>query len=34
MRLLVLSPQDFREACMGVLVTGNTDLQAHGDRSP
>lgn len=34
MRLLVLSPQDSREACMGVLVTGNTDLQALGDRSP
>ena len=34
MRLLVLSPQDSREACVGALATGNTDLQALGDRSP
>lgn len=28
MRLLVLSPQDSSEACLGVLVTGSTHQQA------
>lgn len=31
MRLLVLSPQDPREVCLGILVTGSTHRQALGD---